>query len=107
MNTKHTPGPWSFEPAFKIGEHWAAGAAHGVTANDNKDKWRGYVTNVLANSPNAEANARLIAAAPDMLAALLHAQEAVLWYGAEEFEIGGKNLGDVLRAAIAKATGAA
>jgi hypothetical protein len=103
MNTKHTPGPWSFEPAFKIGEHWAAGAAHGVTANDNKDKWRGYVTNVLANSPNAEANARLIAAAPDMLDALRQWQYAQRELDAEEMV----NAQLSRDAAIRKATGAA
>jgi hypothetical protein len=102
MNTKHTPGPWSFEPAFKIGEHWAAGAAHGVTANDNKDKWRGYVTNVLANSPNAEANARLIAAAPDMLDALRGSLDALR----SICDPGDPALVRVY-AAIAKATGAA
>ena len=54
-----------------------------------------------------DADANLIAAAPDLLAALLHAQEASAWYGADKFEIGGQLLGDVLRSAITKATGAA
>lgn len=34
--------------------------------------------------------------------ALLHAQEALAWHGAEGFEIGGELVGDVVRAALAK-----
>jgi hypothetical protein len=104
VNTKHTPGPWSFEPASKIGEHWAAGAAHGVTANDNKDRWRGYVTNVLANSPNAEANARLIAAAPELLEAL---QALLAWAETKPTRLDDDRLQAAAALAIAKATGAA
>jgi hypothetical protein len=66
----HTPGPWHLKLARKYSGYWAAGDAHAVTAEDRGDNWRGYVTGVLANSPNAEANARLIAAAPELLGAL-------------------------------------
>jgi heme oxygenase len=71
MNTKHTPGAWFITPAQKHGQFFGAGSAHQVRANfAPDDRWRGYVTSVLANSPNSEANARLIAAAPQMLDAL-------------------------------------
>jgi hypothetical protein len=101
----HTPGPWHFKPARKHGGYWAAGDAHAVTAEDRGDNWRGYVTGVLANSPNAEANARLIAAAPEMLAAL---RLVVDLADNEAVESGDCRNPDnpfvVARAAIAKAT---
>lgn len=49
---------------------------------------------------------RLIAAAPDLLAALKDAQEAIFWYGAGDFQNEkGERAEDVITAAIAKATG--
>jgi hypothetical protein len=55
--TKHTPGPWRYEPGTKTiravpSNYWLA----------TMDSWDGAVDN--------NANARLIAAAPDLLAAL-------------------------------------
>lgn len=39
-------------------------------------------------------------AAHEMLIALKHAQEALFWHQAEDFEIDGKTAGEVVRAAI-------
>jgi hypothetical protein len=62
-NTKHTPGPWAVDGAFGdyiVGDHSHAGM-HGAL--------QAPVAN-LRNCANIEANARLIAAAPDLLEAL-------------------------------------
>lgn len=78
--TKHTPGPW------KVDYNWAV-----------KDYLGGLVC-----SPN-EANARLIAAAPEMLEALKGLVQLVDAHVGEEAE----NWNREARAAIAKATGRA
>jgi hypothetical protein len=43
----------------------------------------------------------------DMLAALQACDEALAWYNAENFEFAGRLVGEQVRAAIAKASGAA
>lgn len=63
---KHTPGPWVVDPT---------GSAGGFEVNSTADPWKAIVT-VEANclgagevsESEAEANAQLIAAAPDLLA---------------------------------------
>ena len=64
----HTPGPWTLSP-------WTASsdiAIHGY--NDGQRQWIGDVVGDTdsehATDANRDANARLIAAAPDMLEAL-------------------------------------
>ena len=79
MVTKHTPGPW-----------WISGKG---MIRSGKDQWVARCT-----WQNKEANAALIAAAPDMLAALEKAEQQ-LDYG--QFDVAQ----DILRAAIAKARG--
>jgi hypothetical protein len=85
----HTPGPWQVTARGRI-----AGDGHLLVMCDT-----GYV------SPAEEAaNARLIAAAPDLLAACraAEARYAAMW------GVGGGKTGaerDQIRAAIAKATG--
>ena len=83
-DVKHTPGPW-----------WIAGK---ITIRSGKkgthsEGWIGSV-----NWRNREANARLIAAAPDLLAELTRMVECA--------RIAGITLGnmDAARAAIARAT---
>lgn len=91
---KHTPGPWRYEkqnPSPTTGEHMIAGGLPGYLA-EIRDCGSGKV----------EDNARLIAAAPDLLAALLH----VIPHVGTNYS--GKQRHDILetaRAAIAKATG--
>lgn len=81
MSAKHTPGPWKLEKLIsrvEIGGKphviWPIVSDHGADEN-----WKGtgigvvvllYVDNSYDNRRMCEANARLIAAAPDMLRAL-------------------------------------
>jgi hypothetical protein len=91
MNTQHTPGPWF------AGTGW-------VGAGQIKD---GRVIARVDNYPygNSEANARLIAAAPDLLAAMLDLIQQLEgigipdWHGAEGLTL------EQARAAIAAAEG--
>ena len=99
MNTKHTPGPWIYEASTRTiravpANYWLA----------SMDSFDGAV--------NHEANARLIAAAPELLEALIdtlgmldHYQSgrADNWDGSTK----GQALSTIrdARAAIAKATG--
>lgn len=88
--TTHTPGPWAFA---------VSGTAFSITA-DADPVYVGYVEipDRMSKVPLAEANARLIAAAPELLAALIQVV-AVADRKTVEF--------DAARAAIAKATGEA
>lgn len=66
MSDKHTPGPWTLghvgqHGAFEIGVNYRHGLPSFVVAGRN---------DVSHRSAESAANARLIAAAPDMLAAL-------------------------------------
>lgn len=94
----HTPGPWNITPPP---QPFAAGDGFRVSANGDQTNWRGYITNILAGSPNAEANARLIAAAPDLLAALKLADTILDGFPLYKSGEGAKTI----RAAIAKAEG--
>lgn len=83
-----TPGPWQCEPATLIGN----GGFHVTVPFDGTDT----LSLAFVGGDNAEANARLIAAAPDLLSALEHIANSCEGRAAE-----------VARAAIAKATGGA
>ena len=66
MNVKHTPGPWMFDHAPRVG------AADGceirtVAEVQHTPKFRGPC---FIGTANTLVNARLMAAAPDLLAAL-------------------------------------
>mgnify|MGYP001617181917 CR=1 FL=1 len=92
MTTQHTPGPWHIGPMQKDGASYIQ-TQHGDAL--------GYV--FLGPYPEAGPNARLIAAAPELLQAL----RALTEIG--QTPDGGIILGpqgwDIARAAIAKATG--
>jgi hypothetical protein len=98
--TKHTPGPWTViyapDTGFTI---WHDPRLHG-------DKRRGAVIIAadLRAGPETEANARLIAAAPDMLAAL---REMVGFVGTNGHALSMVSSGtwNAARWAIAKAEG--
>lgn len=105
--TKPTPGPWTVRD--RASDSVRTQIEHGVSLED----WRyaidvprppfafgGIGALVCSREADAEANARLIAAAPDLLSALL-------WVS-EHAYAGGKSFADlpIVRAAIAKATGA-
>ncbi len=90
-DSKHTPGPWRIEGA---GHMHAAGSTALMHENYCIAVFRGV---------DSDANARLIAAAPDMLDALRLALD-YCESGAVEDSIPG-TLSETIRAAIAAATG--
>ncbi len=107
-SSKHTPGPWHFEPADEwrsnsTGEFYQFSrfdiSSGDVDPNANDYYRIGSVSNVN-NSPRNLANAKLIAAAPELLEALrLLTRRALIDGGVNdpEYQVG--------KAAIAKATG--
>jgi len=82
-DNQHTPGPWRAK-------------GHCIETEEYSFNWVASVQ--TSNVPEWEANARLIAAAPELLEAL---QAVVALPGFEPAEPYGK----IVRAAIAKATG--
>jgi hypothetical protein len=91
MTDKHTPGPWKYGHygfAFWVGPEF--NHPHVCVVGDRRGE---------NDDPNRE-NARLIAAAPDLLESCKALVSLVL-YGAEDWQNVVKNA----RAAIAKATG--
>ena len=95
----HTPGPW------KAGQR-IAGNGWGVWCTEN---WYGVLDNT-APGIDAEANARLIAAAPDLLAACEavladHEERKFIYPGAPEENPNRVRVMQLLRAAIARARG--
>lgn len=95
MTTKHTPGPWEVKGSGCVGVDCAPnGFAVLFDVNDP----------ALANvdKPTMSANAHLVAAAPDLLAAC----EAVLGYVDDDYWRGsGLQVRNALWMAIAKAKG--
>ena len=90
----HTPGPWEIESSFNPGYKNISAQKHTALAQVvwcMEDEGR---------SPECEANAHLIAAAPELLEAL----EALVLDESKEYIP--TRLWDAARAAIAKATGA-
>ena len=103
MNTKHTPGPWYNSTANphavnKDGKGLAIGIAttHGTDDANYSD--------FFPSTEEAKANARLIAAAPELLEALVVALMD-LEQAQAETHIDFRGSIDAVRAAIAKATG--
>ena len=92
MSTAHTPGPWTILP----------NTPHFVRAMHPTEGMQPVAT-VYHFDGELAANARLIAAAPDLLAALysIATDPSAIYSGANA------HIGDIARAAIAKATGGA
>jgi len=86
MNTQYSPGPW----AVKHHEE-----TNSYTVHVAKKSWQSWSIAGLNDCTQDEANARLIAAAPELLEAL----EGVMYWD------NGKPEWEIARAAIAKATG--
>jgi hypothetical protein len=87
----HTPGPWEQMP----------GGSHGSLAVWNKDTALVVATAGGITASNALDNARLIAAAPDLLAAL---EALTAWAETVPTDYAEDDLQRKARAAIAKAT---
>jgi hypothetical protein len=69
MTTKHTPGPW--RTTRKLGYSGHAAAEYYIYAENTNDGRSLAVAHIKKSTVQPmEANARLIAAAPDLLAAL-------------------------------------
>lgn len=90
MSAKHTPGPWfnTSQDDTPMGEVMDQPLDSGVSLH------------ISVSGPNAKADVRLIAAAPDMLAVLLKLRRGDLHQRV-------RPLYDEVQAAIAKATGSA
>ena len=89
-----TPGPWSTD---------TAGCARVVVVHHGP--WSEIIADVFAyphDARNRNANARLMAAAPDLLAALRECEGVLTAF---RYEDGNENLLGKIRAAIAKAQG--
>ena len=105
MSKQHTPGPWKLNS-----KGWDGQFIYGT--DERVPDGRRFIAEVDLNYDGSEANARLIAAAPDLLDA---AKLVLAWYEAEnDFtkepdlykRVEMCRLSEVaLRAAIAKATG--
>ena len=99
MSAKHTPGPWHFDTALMDhADHLNVWEANGI----------GHVAAVskgLTPDPSAEANARLIAAAPDLLEALEEIARLPIAGSYPDGPCLERQDMNMVRAAIAKATG--
>lgn len=92
--SKHTPGPWRYKPHSVDGNYMLIFCSDDSSEGDNL---RGYC---------GEANARLIAAAPDLLGALKAAEQAMSnEIFASEVLASDSVVREMIRAAINKATG--
>ena len=88
MTSTHTPGPWHYE-----------------TGDDGAVIYTGFtIAKIPIDGSDWQSNAHLIAAAPEMLAALEAALEAVEYYHDHE---GAEETMKQVRDAIATATGGA
>lgn len=108
MNNPHTPGPWTFgmdigstpsRVTFRIGgeRQTSLSSERGITCSNS---------NVLMSVAEAEANARLISAAPELLAAL----QGMFNMNLDAIELGepfDEKLWEQAEQAIVKATGGA
>lgn len=102
MSTQHTPGPWDIEQDEPA--DWEFGEAHHYRVMDEGGCTVARCYQQPHDTWTAKANARLIAAAPDLLEA---AEAMVTKYDSGAFDSFDAFLDsfDALRAAIAKAKG--
>lgn len=77
--TEHTPGPWEASPPLEGRCQWNITAGGPYDPSKGARRRIGFVGNTAAPRilPDLEANARLIAAAPDLLEALEQAVKII------------------------------
>lgn len=96
---KHTPGPWLVEQGGCDGS-----GEFGINAHTNKGTF--YVAETIGGLDEEEENARLIAAAPELLETLIHIEE---YWNRDQNETAMANalwhIIDEARSAIVKARG--
>ena len=113
METKHTPGPWkySFE---SIDPRWAIVTAKSgaIVANVNSETGPDVVSAPVMRQMPADANAKLISAAPDLLEAckaalhlLQHPRAVTIQDHVTVLYNDARDTRTIIDAAIAKATG--
>ena len=116
MTTKHTPGPWIAAPYQTDAPGFAVGLSiyHDGTAAGFAETGNDYL--LLTSHELTEANARLIAAAPDLLEAVIYQLDLNKWiesadsespFFEETLRLRLNTANDYMTAAIAKATGEA
>jgi hypothetical protein len=103
MTAKHTPGPWSDEHLSQHERSTIIGGRLRLIKTDGVivaflPQW----LDTPEETSEARANARLIAAAPDLLAVCQELEESVEYWSEYDVPLG---IADRIRAAIAKATG--
>lgn len=101
MSAKHTPGPWRVDPNYNRDVQDANGCEVGAAlcVTDIGEKWT-ISGRITASREEGAANARLIASAPELLAALREMVADVDGGGSvSPYSV------DAARAAIAKAEG--
>jgi hypothetical protein len=109
MSARHTPGPW-----FTFANGTCVGGPVGILGNPSGAETAGiaHCGMALRTGDELQANARLIAAAPELLQALREAEAGLEFCGADKPVAEGGFVPTptlalrVVRAAIAKATGA-
>lgn len=75
MTAQHTPGPWHWESDEVKGD--PTGRVRYQVVALGKTVTRVYYSSYEGGQTNAEADARLIAAAPDLLAVVIHARNVL------------------------------
>jgi len=104
--SKHTPGPWTIEP---VRPYVVDGRLHTIVNNERYPTafvpaWDDPLPGEVEGAEEAKANARLIAAAPEMLQVLKWAEEHAAESEAGRDDAWYQNLAK-LEAVIAKAEG--
>lgn len=107
---KHSPTPWEFSADDKLNSQRAFGIVRSLPEGESQEPGHTEVVAEVCDGPTAEADARLIAAAPDLLAAC---KALMLAEGMQSGKRDGGTMGlissaiDSARAAIRKAGGEA
>ena len=104
MTTQCTPGPWKIRKAFADDDGYEIFPTRGKKPSFGQWAAIATVDGLVSKGESARKNARLIAAAPDLLEALRTARDHI---DMGALEISHCKDAERIRAAIAKATGGA